>query len=62
MTKSGVGKPKIAEPAVIEEVEVIKEDETDAARREKRKQILTPGKSSNVLSGIATALKKRLGE
>ena len=55
-------KPKIVQQEAIEETEQIKEDESAAKEREKRKQILTPGKQSTVLSGIATQLKKRLGE
>ncbi len=61
----GSKKPKLPAQQTIEEVDTIKEDETAAGRREKRKTILsaqTGGKQSTILSGIATALKKRLGE
>lgn len=56
---------KAPELQTIEEVETIKEDATDAAKREKRKQILSStsaGGRSTILSGIQTQLKKRLGE
>jgi len=54
--------PKLPpEPEPIEEVEVIEEDAAEAARREKKK-LLTRGRRATILSGIAQALKKRLGE
>ena len=67
---SGVfgGKPKktvIPEQEPIEEVSAIKQDEIVAEQQKKKKTILTAqqsGKQSTVLSGIATQLKKRLGE
>lgn len=58
----GSKRPKIVKQEPIEEVQQVQEDATKAGEREKKKQILTPGKESTVLSGIATQLKKRLGE
>ncbi len=46
--------------APVEEVQVIQEDEQDVRRRE-RKRLLTGGRRSTILSGITSALKKRLG-
>ncbi len=45
----------------IEEVEVIQEDAAVAGRREKKKLISRRGRKSTILSGIQSALKKRLG-
>ncbi len=45
----------------IEEVEVI-EEEAGEARRRRKKKLLTGGRRGTILSGIAKALKKRLGE
>ena len=50
--------PDIPEP--VEEIEVIEEEAGEARRRE-RKKLLTRGRRATILSGIATALKKRLG-
>lgn len=47
------------EPAVV--TEVVAEDIEEVKRRE-RKRLLTRGRRSTVLSGIQSALKKRLGE
>ena len=47
----------------LESVQQITEDDPAAAgQREKRKRLLSGGRKSNVLSGIQTQLKKRLGE
>lgn len=48
-------------PEPIEEVEVI-EEEAEEARRRERKKLLTRGRRTTILSGIQSALKKRLGE
>ncbi len=48
-------------PEPIEEVQVLQEDEEDVRRRA-RKRLLTGGRRSTILSGIQSALKKRLGE
>lgn len=48
-------------PEPLEEVEVI-EEEAEEARRRERKKLLTGGRRATILSGIRTALKKRLGE
>ncbi len=54
--------PKLpAPPEEVEDIEVIEEDATEARKREKKK-LLTGGRRSTILSGIASALKKRLGE
>lgn len=52
---------KFPEVQQIAPVETITEDATAAARR-RRKKISTGGRRSTILSGIQTALKKRLGE
>ena len=58
----GPSKPDIPpEREPIEDVQVVKEDAADASRREKKK-LLKGGKKSTILSGISSALKKRLGE
>ncbi len=55
-------RPKIPPPPEpIQEVEVV-EEEAEEARRRERKRLLTGGRRATILSGIATALKKRLGE
>ncbi len=47
--------------APIEEVEVIQEDAAAAGRRERKRLISRRGRKSTILSGIQSALKKRLG-
>jgi len=56
-------KPKVETPkqVVAEEPAKVVEDEEDVKRR-KRKAVESTGRSQNILSGIQTALKKRLGE
>jgi hypothetical protein len=55
-------KPDIPAPAPqVQEVEVI-EEEAEEARRRERKKLLQGGRRATILSGIAAALKKRLGE
>jgi len=51
--------PKQPEP--IEEVAVVEED-AEKARGRERKKLLQGGRRSTILSGIQSALKKRLGE
>ncbi len=54
-------KPKLpATPEPVEEIATIEEDATEAKRRE-RKRLITGGRRSTILSGIAASLKKRLG-
>lgn len=50
--------PMQPEPEPIQVVE----DDAELARRRERKRLATGGRQSTVLSGIAAALKKRLGE
>ena len=54
--------PKL--PAAAEEIEPVEEVEEDAGlvRRRERKKLRSRGRQQTMLSGIATALKKRLGE
>ena len=53
--------PKLPpQPEPIEEVAVIKEDADVAARKEKKK-LAKGGKRSTIISGITSALKRRLG-
>lgn len=54
-----IGPAVAAEP--IEEIEVVEEEAEEAKKRE-RKRLLTGGRQATILSGIAAALKKRLGE
>ena len=64
--KSLFNKPRTpdlpAQQAPIEEVAVLQEDAAAAGRREKKKLISRRGRKSTILSGISSALKKRLGE
>jgi len=54
--------PKLPdEPEPIEEISTVTEDAATAQRRKKR-GIRQSGRQSTVLSGIQSALKKRLGE
>ena len=58
----GRPKPKLPpQPEPVEDIEVIEEEAGEARRRE-RKKLLTGGRRGTILSGIAAALKKRLGE
>ena len=58
------GKPKTPtlpkQPEPLEEVTKIEEDASDVQRREK-KRLLKGGKRGTIISGITSALKKRLG-
>ncbi len=55
-------RPKLPPPPEpIEEIEVV-EEEAEEARKRERKKLLTGGRRATILSGIATALKKRLGQ
>lgn len=48
------------EPEPIEEVSVVEED-ASVAQRKKKKAIAGKGRSGTIISGITSALKKRLG-
>ena len=50
------------EPEPIEEITVTQEDAVEAGRREKKKILSRRGRKSTILSGIQSALKRRLGE
>lgn len=55
-------RPKIPpQPEPVEEIAIAEEDAAIAARKEKKK-LLRGGRRSTILSGITSALKKRLGE
>ncbi len=55
-------RPKLPPPPEeIEEIEVV-EEEAEEARRRERKKLFTGGRRATILSGIMSALKKRLGE
>jgi len=59
---SSPSKPKLPPPPEpIEEVAKVEETAEEARRREKKK-LFTGGRRSTQLSGIQSALKKRLGE
>ncbi len=65
MTSKIFGKPsrpKIQGQQPIEDVEVIEEEAGQARERERRRLVQRRGRSSTILSGIMSALKKRLGE
>jgi hypothetical protein len=54
--------PKLpAEPEPVESVTTITDD-AGRAKRRKNRRLATGGSQSTVLSGIGSALKKRLGE
>ena len=61
----GGSKPKSPtlppEPEPVEQIESVSEDSQDVARRQKKK-LLRGGRRVTLLSGIQSALKKRLGE
>ncbi len=63
---SVLSSPKVKTPvlpkqqAPVEEIETVVEDEEDVRQREKKK-IISTGRRRTILSGIASALKKRLG-
>jgi hypothetical protein len=48
-------------PEEVEPIEDIEEGAAEKARREKRK-LISRGRRTTILSGISSALKKRLGE
>jgi len=55
--------PKIPQmPSEPEPVTTVTEDAEDARRRERRHLLSRGGRQSTILSGIQSALKKRLGE
>lgn len=58
----GPKRPRIAaaEPEP-ERIEVV-EEEAEEARKRERKKLQTTGRRATVLSGIMSALKRRLGE
>jgi hypothetical protein len=53
---------KIPKQQVIEDKAKIEEDATEEQKRERLRVSQTQGRESTILSGISTALKKRLGE
>lgn len=56
-------RPKIyAPPAEPEPVQMVEEDAETARRRERRRLVEMGGRTGTILSGIKSALKKRLGE
>lgn len=44
-----------------EEIAVIEEEEPEEARRRERRRLVTGGRQGTIISGIMSALKKRLG-
>lgn len=63
---SGIfGRPKVPDipkqPEPVADVRMVKEDAETAGRRE-RKKLQAGGRKTTILSGIQSALKKRLGE
>ena len=54
--------PKIPVQEVIEPIAVVEETAEDARRREKKKLSRKTGRQGTIISGIQSALKKRLGE
>lgn len=57
----GPKSPKIAPAEEIEPIETVEESAGEARRRE-RKRLAKGGRRSTIVSGIQSALKKRLGE
>ena len=53
--------PKIPKPEPIEDVQVV-EDTAEEASRKRKVNIAQGGRQSTILSGIQSALKRRLGE
>lgn len=53
--------PAVVAPEPAQEIQVVREEAEEARRRE-RKRLLTGGRRATILSGIMSALKKRLGE
>ena len=53
--------PKLPAPVEVEDPQAIVEDE-ESVKRRKRASSANQGRTENILSGIGTALKKRLGE
>ena len=55
-------KPKIPpQPEPVADIETVQED-AEVAKRRERKRLQTGGRKSTLISGIQSALKKRLGE
>lgn len=52
-------RPKI--PRQEEQVAVIEEEEPEETRKRERRRLLTGGRQGTIISGIMSALKKRLG-
>ena len=48
-------------PEPVEDIRVVGET-AEMARRRERKKLLTGGRQATIISGIMSALKKRLGE
>lgn len=53
--------PDIPVQQPVEEVEVVTEEAEESAKRERRR-LQQRGRRATIISGIAAALKKRLGE
>ena len=53
--------PTPQEPESVEQIQQIKVDATETARKRKR-SLIGQGRQSTILSGVQTLLKKRLGE
>lgn len=65
--KGGLFNPDIKTPKLPPEVELLEkvniiEEEASKAARRKRKKFAKGGRKSTILSGIQSALKRRLGE
>ena len=54
-------KPDLPKVEAVEEPEAVIEDEQEVKRR-KRTVLANQGRSQNILAGIQSALKQRLGE
>ena len=54
--------PDLPEQEQVEEVQKVEDDAEQAKRRELNVAALRQGRQSTILSGIRTALKRRLGE
>lgn len=55
-------RPKITTVEEAEPIRMVEEDAETARRRERRRLMNMGGRTSTIISGIRSALKKRLGE
>ena len=60
---SGPKVPKLAPaPEAVETIEQVRQEDTTDIRRRQRMKFQGQGRSGNILSGVGTALKTRMGQ